>query len=198
MYKKIEGYSNYKKMFIVCVLTAFADGLFHPFLIAFLFDMGGMALMGSGLGISMIADSFGAYFAGKLSDKYGRKPFLLISLIVSVFVFLAFPLIVIIEINPVIIVSGIIILLIISGLTSGMWDTVEAIYLGDITHIAYRGRMMGTYWGASGIIFGFAMIGAGLLGVHIDFLLIAIVVALIYLVAIALLFKIKDIVNIQE
>jgi MFS family permease len=193
---KKEDYTNYKKMFLICAMIEFADGLFYPFLIAFLFEKGGMPLIGSGFGMMMIAESFGTYFAGKMSDEHGRKPFLIASLIISVFVFLAFLLIAMIEIDRMIAFFVLIIILIVDGITSGMWGTVEAVYLSDITHITQRGKMMGTYWGVGGIIFGMAMIGAGFLGVYINFLTIAIIVACIYLVSIALLFKIKDTVKI--
>ena len=189
---------SYKKMFLICALTSFVDGLYYPFLIAFLVEIGGTTLMGLGLGLITIADSFGTYFAGKLSDDYGRKPFLLTSLIIGLFVFLSYPLIGMIENNQIFIYTGLILLFIIDGITEGMWGTVEAVYLGDITHITHRGKMLGSYWGVSGIIFGIAMIGAGFLGVYINFLTVAIIAAIIYLVAISLLFQIKDTIKTQE
>ena len=195
---KEKSSPSYKKMFLICAMASFVEGLYYPFLIAFLFEIGGTPLTGLGLGIITIAESFGTYFAGKLSDEYGRKPFLLISFIISVFVFLAYPLIGMIEIDKIFICSGLIVLFIIDGITDGIWGTVEAVYLGDITHIAHRGKMLGSYWGVSGIIFGIAMIGAGFLGMYINFLTVAIIAAIIYLMAISLLFQIKDSIKTQE
>jgi len=195
---KEKSSPSYKKMFLICAMASFVEGLYYPFLIAFLFEIGGTPLTGLGLGIITIAESFGTYFAGKLSDEYGRKPFLLISFIISVFVFLAYPLIGMIEIDKIFIYSGLIVLFIIDGITDGIWGTVEAVYLGDITHIAHRGKMLGSYWGVSGIIFGIAMIGAGFLGMYINFLTVAIIAAIIYLMAISLLFQIKDSIKTQE
>lgn len=189
---KKEEYSNYRKIFITFILLSFAEGLFYPFLVMFLSERGGIAIMGAGLGISIISESFGSYFAGELSDRYGRKLFLMISLIIGIFAFLAYPLLAIINIDHMIFVVGLIITLIIDGFISGMWSTVEAAYLGDITHKTYRGKMLGTYWGVGGIVFGLAMIGAGYIGIRIDFLTIAIIAAIIYLIAIGLLVQIKD------
>lgn len=77
-------------------------------------------------------------------------------------------------------------------MADGFWNTVEAVYLADITHKTSRGNKMGSYWGIAGIITGGAMLGAGLLGLYIDFLAVSFIVAFIYLSGFLMLFRIKE------
>lgn len=184
---------NYNTIFIANAAFSFAEGLYHPFFIAFLYGMGGISLMGAGLGLSAIFDSLGSYFVGKLADKYGRKPVFLISAVVSIAVFISYPLLPLLgKTDYRLMFFALVAILIIDGITEGAWGTVEAVYLGDVTEKATRGSRMGSYWGAGGLIFGAAMIGAGFLGVHIGFLTAAIIVSFIYLSGIFMLLRVSE------
>lgn len=188
-----NDYKSYKTIFAANAILSFADGLYYPFLIYFFLDIGGMPLMGAGLGIIIIFGSIGSYFVGRLTDIHGRKPYLLVSAVVSLVVYISYPLLPSLgKISYELMFSVLIVILIINGITDGFWSTVEAIYLGDITVKAFRGRRMGTYWGASGIVFGIAMMGAGFIGIHIEFFTVAIVVAFIYLIGISMLFRLEE------
>lgn len=145
---------------------------------------------GVGLGIVTVMDSLGTYFVGMLVDRYGRKPFLVMSAALSVGVYLAYPLSQYLNVPW---QYGVLLLvLMLDGLTDGFWDTIEAVYLGDVTRRAFRGRSMGTYWGLGGVIFGAAMMAAGLLGIHLRFLTVAIGVVVIYLLGIMVLLGIEE------
>jgi len=51
---------------------------------------------------------------------------------------------------------------------------------------------MGSYWGVGGVIFGAAMIAAGWVGVHLNFLAVAIGVALVNLLGILVLLNLEE------
>ena len=183
---------NYKIIFMGNSIFSFAEGLYYPFLIGFLYGLGGMPLLGA-LGLIIIFRSIGSYISGKLADKYGRKPFFLITPVVSIAVFVFYPLLPLLgETMPSLMFPALFLILIIDGVLDGFWGTVEAVYLADITSKATRGSKMGSYWGVSGLITGAAMLGAGFLGLHIDFLTAAIIVAFIYLSGFIILLRVKE------
>ncbi len=187
---------NYKIMFIANAILSFADGLYYPFLIGFLYNIGNIPLTGAGLGLILIFDSIGSYFAGKWADKYDKKLYFLLSSIVSIIVFIAYPLLPLLErIDHNFMLIVLFALVFIDGITDGAWDTIEAIYLADITSKASRSNKMGFYWGAGGAISGVAMLSAGFLGLHINFLTAALIVVLIYLSGFLMLLRIKEIVD---
>lgn len=185
--------SNYKTIFMANGLLSFADGIYYPFFIVFLHTVGDIFLIGGGLGLLIIFGSLGNYFAGKWADKYGKKPFLLLISVISVAIFMAYPLLPLLETaDHSLMFLVLITILFIDGIASGVWQTVEAAYLGDITSKASRGSKIGSYWGVSGFVSGAAMIGAGFLGVHIDFLTAAVVASSIYLSGFFLLLRVKE------
>jgi MFS family permease len=184
---------NYKAILIANALVSFAAGFYNPLLLAFLIGIGDVPLLGLSLGIITIFASLSSYVAGGLSDTHGRKPYLLACVIISPAVFIAYPLLPLLEqVSRELMLAALILLLIIDGILDGVWNTMEAIYLGDITVKAFRGSGMGTYWGIGGTIFGVATIIAGFSGIHIDFLTSAIIVSLIYLAGIFMLLQIKE------
>ena len=184
---------NYKIIFTANGILSFADGLYYPFLIGFLYGLGGIPLLGTGLGLALIFESIGSYFAGKLADKYGTKPFFIISSVASITVYIAYPLLPFIdETGRSLMLSALFLILIIDGISDGFWGTVEAVYLADITSKTTRGSKMGSYWGAGGLITGAAMFGAGFLGLYIDFLTLALIVVSIYFAGVFILFRIKE------
>lgn len=185
---------NYKTIFVGNGILSFADGLYYPFLIGFLYRLGGIPLLGMGLGLALIFESFGSYFVGKLADKYGRRPFFLISAIASIIIFIAYPLLPLVgKVDRGLMFFALFFTLIVEGFTDGFWDTVEAIYLADITGKPSRGSKMGSYWGIGGIITGAAMLSAGFLGIYIDFFTVAIIAVFIYLSGFLILLRIKEI-----
>lgn len=181
---------GFQTIYLANALLSLADGFYYPFLIAFLYEMEGIVAAGVGLGIITAMDSLGSYFVGGLVDRYGRKPFLVVSAVLSVGVYLAYPLSQLLD-TPW--RYGLLVLvLMLDGLTDGFWDTIEAVYLSDVTRRAFRGRSMGSYWGVGGIIFGVAMMSAGLMGVHLSFLAAALVAVAVYLMGIWVLLGLEE------
>ncbi len=181
---------GFRTIYLANALLSLADGFYYPFLIAFLYEMEGIVAAGVGLGIITAMDSLGSYFVGGLVDRYGRKPFLLVSAGLSAGVYLAYPLSQHLSVPW--LYGVLVVVLMLDGLTDGFWDTIEAVYLGDITRRAFRGRSMGSYWGAGGILFGVAMMAAGWLGVHLSFLAVAIGVVVVYLLGIGVLLNLEE------
>ncbi len=181
---------GYKTIYFANALLSLADGFYYPFLIAFLYQMDGIVAAGVGLGIIAIMDAVGSYFVGGWVDRYGRKPFLVATACLSVGVYLAYPLISYLD-QPWA-YGALLLVLVLDGLSDGSWDTIEAVYLGDVTRKATRGRGMGNYWGAGGIIFGVAMIAAGLVGIHVSFMTVAWVVVAIYFLGILVLLRLEE------
>jgi len=191
--KNIKSLSPYKRIFIANAILSFADGLYYPFLIGFLFRVGGIPFIGGALGLTLILDSIASYFAGRWADKYGSKLLFLISSIVGIVVFIAYPLLPLLEtIDHSLMLLALLLIVLVDGIAEGVWGTTEAIYLANITSKTSRGKKMGSYWGAGGVISGTAMLSAGLLGLYIDFLTAALIVAFIYLSGFILLLRIKE------
>ena len=181
---------GFKTIYLANMLLSLADGFYYPFLITFLYEMEGILAAGVGLGIITVMDSLGSYFVGGLVDRYGRKPFLLVSAMLGVGIYLAYPLSQ--HLNAPWQYGVLVLVLMLDGLTDGFWDTIEAVYLGDVTRRASRGRSMGSYWGVGGVIFGAAMIAAGWVGVHLHFLAVAIGVAVVNLLGIWVLLNLEE------
>ncbi len=186
------AHKNYKAIFTANALLSVADGFYYPFLIVFLHELGDILLVGGGLGLIIIFEAAGSYLGGKWADAYGRKPLFLISIVISIIVYLSYPLLPFIFENKTLLHLALAIILIVDGINGGAWSTVEGVYLGDITTKASRGRKFGSYWGAAGLFFGAAMIGAGLIGIYINFLIVAIITVLIYITGLLILLRIKD------
>lgn len=181
---------GFRTIYLANALLSSADGLYYPFLIAFLYQMDGIVTAGVGLGVITAMSSLGSYFVGGLVDRYGRKPFLVVSAGVSAGVYLAYPLLQ--GLSGTWFYGLLLVVLVLNGLSDGLWDTIEAVYLGDVTRRAFRGRSMGSYWGVGGAIFGVAMIAAGLAGTQLSFWAVAVVVVAVYLLGILVLLKLEE------
>lgn len=135
-------------------MLAFALGLFMPFWMIFLQDFGSsIEQFGFALGLMMLAQSVTSYFAGKYSDKMGRKLFLISSGFILTGVVYAYTFI-----------SSLIqlyFLQVINGITSSIQSTMEPAFLGDVTNHAQRGTDIGKYRAIVGFTAAISMIGGG-------------------------------------
>lgn len=70
-------------------VSAFAIGLFLPFYFIFIRNFGGgLEQYGTLMGVMMLSYAAMSYFAGRYSDKLGRKPFFLLAgFVFSVIIF---------------------------------------------------------------------------------------------------------------
>ena len=67
---------NYRLYLVASIITSFAGGIFGPFYVLFIRQKGGgIESFGIAMGLLLFFQSLMSYFAGKYSDKLGRKPF---------------------------------------------------------------------------------------------------------------------------
>lgn len=162
---------NYRLYLVASVITSFAGGIFGPFYILFIRQKGGgIESFGIAMGLLLLFQSLMSYFAGRYSDKLGRKPLFLFEGYLSVFVVLLY----------LFIGSAwqLYVLQIINGLLAGIHGTAEVSFLGDITELGSRGRNIGKFHTITGIVAALAMMAGGYLvvisGIKIIFILMAV------------------------
>jgi len=96
-----------------------------------------MEKLGFAFAIMILLQSFTSYFAGRFSDKLGRRPFLFITAYADAAILLLYT--VIHETYQLYLLQGIL------GITSGVGDTISTSLLGDLTIKEKRGRTVGTF-----------------------------------------------------
>jgi len=75
---------NFKLLLTSNSIAYFAFQLIGPFMAIFLNQIGGgIENLGMLYGVSLLFNSVASFYVGKFSDKIGRKPFLVISSILS-------------------------------------------------------------------------------------------------------------------
>lgn len=163
---------------------SFASGLLGPFYIVFVQQFTGMETFGLAMGIMVIFYSLAGYFAGKYSDIFGRKYFLITSGILASLIIFAYTLISS--------VLQLIVLQILNGIVSSVYQTIETTFLGDITKKQSRGRDIGKYHALLGFASGVAMIIAGFIIARIGFEIIFYATAFLTFVSSLILFKIEE------
>ncbi len=182
VFKKL---GNYKIFLLSNSSLGFAMGLFFPFWIIFLQNFGGgIEQFGFAIGLMSFASAATAYFAGKYSDKLGRKIFLIIGGFILACVVVTYTLITSL--------THLYILQIIMGITSSMQMTMETTFLGDVTKKVSRGLNIGKYHAITGIAAAIAMMGSGFVVGQAGFEIIFYIVALMIFVSTLALFYIKE------
>ena len=176
---------NYKIFLFSNSVLAFALGLFTPFWIIFLQDFGGsIEQFGFAIGLMVLAQSITSYFAGKYSDKLGRKIFLIIGGFILTGVVFSYTLITsLIQLY---------ILQIVNGVTNSMQMTMESAFLGDITKKVSRGIDIGKYHAIVGIMAAIAMMGSGFIAGQMGFKIIFYIASMVIFASTLLLFYIKE------
>jgi MFS family permease len=166
-------------------MLAFALGLFMPFWMVYLQDFGtGIEQFGFALGLMMLAQSSTSYFAGKFSDKLGRKVFLISSGFILSGVVYAYTLISTL--------FQLYILQIINGMTSSIQATMEPSFLGDVTEKTKRGTDIGRYRAIVGFMAAISMMGGGYLVGAFGFKIIFYSTAALIFISTLILFNIGE------
>ncbi len=170
--------SNIDNMSLFMAVSSFwylAIGLLGPFYVIYVQEIGGsVETLGMAFGIMVVAQSVTSIFAGKISDKFGRKPFLLLIGYLNAVIFLAYTMI--------------------SNLTQlyaiqmvwGMVDAIDVVvtqaFLADMTKKSDRGMKIGKFQTVVGLSRGLSiMIGGyivGMYGIEIIFYISALSYAL--------------------
>lgn len=177
--------NNYKVFLFSNSILGLAFGLFSPFWMIFLKDFGGsMEQFGFAIGLMIFAQAIASYFAGKYSDKFGRKIFLIIGGFILSAVIFGYTVI-----NSLI---QLYILQIINGITSAMQMTMETSFLGDTTKKASRGINVGKYHTIVGIVTGLAMMAGGFVAGQLGFEIIFYITSILVLISTIILLFIKN------
>jgi MFS family permease len=166
-------------------LMALAFGLFGPFYLIFINDIGGsIENFGIAVGLVVLSGALVSLFAGKYSDKFGRKPFLIFGGYASAIIVFLYTLI------------GslwqLYLLQIFSGIIISIFGTSESSYLGDITEKQRRGKDIGRYDAYAGFAEALAIFAGGFLVARFGFDTMFYLISIIFLVATTIMFKLKE------
>ena len=182
---KLEDYGNYRIFLFSNSLMAFASGLFGPFYIIFLQNFGGsIQQFGFSIGLMALFQSVTSYFAGKYSDKIGRKIFLLLGGFLSAAIIFLYTLITSI--------MQLYILQVALGITGAMTGTMTAVFLADVTKKVSRGTDIGKYRAIVGIISALSIMGGGYVVGQLGYKAIFYFTAAVTAVSTLLLFYIRE------
>lgn len=182
MYKKRL---NYKLMLSSNAIAYFAFQLIGPFFVLFINQKGGgIENLGLLFGVSLLANSITTYFIGKATDKFGRKPFLIISAFASSIIIIIY---IYVQNLP-----QLYILQIFSGINSSVWGISETTFMADITHKRTRGKALGFYNMFLGIIAAVGLMIGGFAIGKFGFEIIFWFVGIISFLSTIILFWIKE------
>jgi DHA1 family multidrug resistance protein-like MFS transporter len=122
----------------VSSIWAVVFGLIGPFYVVYVERLsGGMEKLGIAFSIMVLLQSFTSYFAGRFSDKLGRRPFLFVTAYADTIILLLYT--VIHETYQLYLLQGML------GITNGVADTISTSLLGDLTIKEKRGKAVGKF-----------------------------------------------------
>lgn len=166
-------------------VMAFALGLFGPVYYLFINNIGGsIENFGIAVGLVVLSGALVSLFAGKYSDKHGRKLFLIFGGYASAVLVFLYTII-----NS---VWQLYILQIFNGLIVSLFDTSEASFLGDITEKESRGADIGKYIAFLGIAEALAIFIGGFLVGKFGFEIVFYIVSIIFIITTTIMLKLKE------
>ena len=122
----------------VSSVWAIIFGLIGPFYVVYVERLsGGMEKLGIAFSIMVALQSLTSYFAGRFSDKLGRRPFLFITAYADAIILLVYT--VIQETYQLYLLQAML------GISNGIVDTISTSLLGDLTVREKRGRAVGKF-----------------------------------------------------
>ncbi|WP_096154348.1 MULTISPECIES: MFS transporter [Bacillus] len=153
---------NLKWIMISQSVVLFGTGIVFPFYILFLKEIGAnFSEFGIAYGLFTLSAAFVHKWIGKMSDRFGRRIFLIINAWGTALLFLFFPIVT----N----IWQVYTLQVILGIIGAMQKTSEKAIIADVTDGRARGEMIGSYHFWVSIFSGIAVIISGFI---IDFLTI--------------------------
>lgn len=181
--KKAER--NFKIFLLSNSVTSLASGLFSPFYILFIQGFGkSISKFGLSIGLMALAGAITAYFAGKYSDKIGRKPFLIISGFILSLIIIGYTLI-----NS---MYQLYIFQILNGILGSIIITIGTTFLADLTRKSTRGVHIGRYNAITGIIAAFSVMISGLIAADLGYKIVFYIVAVLNIISTSILFFINE------
>jgi len=166
-------------------LMSFAFGLFGPFYFIFINDLGGsIENFGIAAGLVVLSGSLVSLIVGKYSDKFGRKPFLIIGGYASAIVVFLYTII------------GslwqLYLLQVFNGLVVSLFATSESSFLGDITEKRKRGIEIGRYDAFVGVTEALAIFIGGFLAGRFGFEIVFYIVSIIFIISTTIMLKLRE------
>ncbi|MDH5768647.1 MAG: MFS transporter [Nitrospirota bacterium] len=154
--------SNAKNLLIFTAISsiwAIVMGFIGPFYVLQIEKLsGGMEKLGIAFSIMVLLQSLTTYFAGRISDKLGRKPFLFLTAYSDATILFLYT--VIHETYQLYLLQAML------GITNGVAGTIGTSLLGDLTIKEKRGRSIGKF---NAFVSFFAAIGLALSGYLVKF-----------------------------
>ena len=176
---------NFRVFALSTSLMSFALGLFGPFYLIFINKIGGsIENFGIAVGLVVLSGALTSLIAGKYSDKFGRRPFLIIGGYASALVVFLYT-----------IVGSLwqlYLLQIFNGLIHTVFETSEMAFLGDVTKKSRRGADIGKYNAFLGIAEALAIFAGGFLAAVFGFELVFYIVAIIFAVSTTAMLRLKE------
>lgn len=150
---------NYHLLMFANSVAAIFGGLSIPFFLVFFLQFGGNAsVLATAIAIQGIFTAVASYYAGKLSDRIGRKPLLIASSIAGGFVVLLYAFIQ--QLWHLYVLQALV------GMVTAVYGVVEHVFLADITRKISRGADIGRYVMIIGVLSSvFTIIGGFFVGV---------------------------------
>ena len=122
----------------VSSVWAIVFGLIGPFYVVHVERLsGGMEKLGISFSIMILLQSVTSYFAGRFSDKLGRKPFLLMTAFADSAILFFYT--VIDQTYELYLLQGLL------GIMNGVAETIRTTLLGDLTVAEKRGKVVGKF-----------------------------------------------------
>ncbi|MBI5355945.1 MAG: MFS transporter [Candidatus Aenigmarchaeota archaeon] len=175
---------NFRFMLVFSGILAVASGLLNPFLIVLLNGAGSFRDFGFLIGISMVVASVASYFTGSFSDKVGRKPVLIASLVGYAFVTIAYTFSK--DIFYLAFLQSIV------GVLQAMFTTANNALLADITDDDSRGKKIGTEASLSSLIGGLTVMAGGVIASIVGINTVFYMVSFLFIASILPLMKINE------
>ena len=177
--------TNYRVFVAADTIVSLAMGIFGPFWVVFILGFGdSVESLGFAVGLMVLAQSLTSYFAGKLSDRFGRKGFMVGANVAVGAIIFSYTLIES--------VTQLYILQAIYGVVTAISGTAESAFLGDITEKSTRGSAVGKLNAVTGVVAALAMMGAGVLIDGLGFSVIFYAVAAFFILASLVLLLVKE------
>jgi MFS family permease len=178
-------FDNFKYLLLSSSITALVGGVFGPFYILYVQKLGGgLENFGFAIGLLTISSSLTSYIAGRYSDKFGRKPFMIVSSFIAAALYLSYAFITSI--------FQLFVIQVLFGVIESVWKISETAFLGDITKKKHRGRMFGKYQSIIGLAQGVPLLFSGILVGKMGFEIIFYTMAAADVISAIPLFFIKE------
>lgn len=176
---------NYRIMLIASTVLSIAAGLFSPFWIVFIEGFGDVQTIGIAFGWVILANAISGHYAGRLSDRIGRKRVMMIGGYAQALAVFCFTLVVSL--------GQLYSLQIAIGIIGGLRGTATEAFMGDITERETRGHDLGRLGLVTGVAQAAALFIGGTIAKSFGVETIFYVVAVTQCVATTSLYRIKEI-----